>query len=324
MKTHEQKDSASGKSSSNIGEDRPKEILTESPSLKRKRTRDDEHENSSITPEQPPRISNERTTTPPPNVCFYLSIYQSIYHMLIRDAGCLRIIGDNVVSSAQVHSACTSSSFSTASPGPSKLKPAWSGSSLPKNLNEESECSVEEGSSSHVLVAATPSTSTEVEHHTGEENEDVKQEIKGVKFFIKRGDKPFSDGMQGHIKLLSDKTTLEERLLFRREPLWQVSLNIRLHPSIRCTFDANEYILRILVTEPSESKDEREIVVYALKKILTFEKAWKVVFEAGFQGVFGDASEEPGAPDEERIVEFLLDRISLLWVHQSQGCLLPN
>ena len=47
---------------------------------------------------------------------------------------------------------------------------------------------------------------------TGEENEDLEQEIKGVKLFVKRGDKPFSDGMPGHLKLLSDKTTLDQRL----------------------------------------------------------------------------------------------------------------
>lgn len=29
---------------------------------------------------------------------------------------------------------------------------------------------------------------------------------------MKRGNRPFSDGMIGHIKLLSDKETLEERL----------------------------------------------------------------------------------------------------------------
>lgn len=47
---------------------------------------------------------------------------------------------------------------------------------------------------------------------TGEENEVVELELKGVKLYIKRGKKPFSDGMHGHLKLLSDKTTLGERL----------------------------------------------------------------------------------------------------------------
>ena len=47
---------------------------------------------------------------------------------------------------------------------------------------------------------------------SGEENEEVKAELKGVKLFVKRGDKEFSTGMLGHIKLLSDNATEEERL----------------------------------------------------------------------------------------------------------------
>ncbi|KAG5647386.1 hypothetical protein DXG03_000456 [Asterophora parasitica] len=106
---------------------------------------------------------------------------------------------------------------------------------------------------------------------TGEENEDIKSELKGVKLFVKRGSKPFADGILGHAKLLSDKTTSEERLLFRREPLWQVSMNIRMQPTVRCTFDAEENIVRLILKEAIEQKDapaaewEREVVVYALK-----------------------------------------------------------
>lgn len=37
-------------------------------------------------------------------------------------------------------------------------------------------------------------------------------ELKGAKLFVKRGDKEFSTGMLGHVKLLKDKTTGEERL----------------------------------------------------------------------------------------------------------------
>ena len=43
---------------------------------------------------------------------------------------------------------------------------------------------------------------------------------------MKRGEKPFSDGMLGHVKLLSDRTTLDERI---RESFFFVffaSLNI--------------------------------------------------------------------------------------------------
>ena len=129
---------------------------------------------------------------------------------------------------------------------------------------------------------------------------------------MKRGDKPFSDGLIGHIKLLSNRTTLDERicefhhpfffwvsptlisiyllvfylfLVFRREPLWKVSMNIRVHPTVRCSYVPEENVLRIvlkeaiggsgnvgsLTAESSESQAEsgdakpQEVVVYALK-----------------------------------------------------------
>jgi hypothetical protein len=88
---------------------------------------------------------------------------------------------------------------------------------------------------------------------------------------VKRGDKPFSDGMLGHIKLLSNRTTLDERIckipqlispslrcfffkkrsfvVFRREPLWKVSMNIRVHPTVRCSFVAEENVFRIVLKE---------------------------------------------------------------------------
>jgi hypothetical protein len=47
---------------------------------------------------------------------------------------------------------------------------------------------------------------------TGEENEDTEMELKGVRLYVKRGEKPFAEGMVGHCKLLKDRTTLEERL----------------------------------------------------------------------------------------------------------------
>jgi hypothetical protein len=47
---------------------------------------------------------------------------------------------------------------------------------------------------------------------TGEEDEDAILELKGVKMYVKRGEDNFSGGMVGHIKLLSHKTTLSQRL----------------------------------------------------------------------------------------------------------------
>lgn len=41
---------------------------------------------------------------------------------------------------------------------------------------------------------------------TGEEDEDVEAELKGVKLFLKRGRKEFTDGMYGHIKILTQKS----------------------------------------------------------------------------------------------------------------------
>ncbi|KAG5724541.1 hypothetical protein E4T56_gene17432 [Termitomyces sp. T112] len=325
VETHDRKDDTAHEKSSNPAtSDGSKEILTRLPSLKRKRTWDDEHEDSAeaeyprnleliyppkkrsrtpssenesqkvvaetalapttveacedsadtpqsprspsdggsssttpppITPEDSPRVVSEQPVTPP-NVVF--GSLATMSSPLPRSLQPCTVIPNAF--SAFVGT----SPFSAASPKPDNLKPAWSEPDLAENLNDEFDNDAE-GSSSHALVAAVTSETVQVEHLTGEENEELEQEIKGVKLFVKRGDRPFSDGMPGHLKLLSDKTTLDERLLFRREPLWQVSLNIRLHPSIRCTFDASEKVLRVIVTEPVENKDELEIVVYALK-----------------------------------------------------------
>lgn len=45
---------------------------------------------------------------------------------------------------------------------------------------------------------------------TGEEDETVDAELKGIKLFIKRGGKEFTDGMYGHIKILTRKSTPSE------------------------------------------------------------------------------------------------------------------
>lgn len=48
-------------------------------------------------------------------------------------------------------------------------------------------------------------TDTRPQDVTGEEGERVTTELKGVKLFIKRGGKEFTNGMYGHIKVLSYK-----------------------------------------------------------------------------------------------------------------------
>jgi len=54
-----------------------------------------------------------------------------------------------------------------------------------------------------------PRTDSDV---TGEEDENVESELKGVKMYMKRGSKDFTDGFMGHIKLLSSKTSEDQRL----------------------------------------------------------------------------------------------------------------
>ncbi|KAF8555682.1 hypothetical protein OG21DRAFT_1602762 [Imleria badia] len=122
-------------------------------------------------------------------------------------------------------------------------------------------------------------------HLTGEEDETVEAELKGVKLFVKRGRKEFTDGMYGHVKILTRKSTPQKtgdedpqgteaetnsrtRLLFRRDPLGQVSMNVGLHPTVRCHFDTAENILRVILMEKvtTDGNDSKEdIVVYALK-----------------------------------------------------------
>lgn len=120
-------------------------------------------------------------------------------------------------------------------------------------------------------LAAENHVKTTYTHSTGEEDEDVESELRSVKLFVKRGTKDFTDGIIGHLKLLSHKAKQEGRLLFRREPLWQVSMNVRLHPLVRCTYDPEGNALRLILKEPVEQENvppeqwTQELVVYALK-----------------------------------------------------------
>jgi hypothetical protein len=54
-------------------------------------------------------------------------------------------------------------------------------------------------------------------------------------------------------------------LVFRREPLWQPMLNVRLTPALRCAYDAEELVLRVLHLECAEGGAAHEPVLYALK-----------------------------------------------------------
>ncbi|TFK69082.1 hypothetical protein BDN72DRAFT_897552 [Pluteus cervinus] len=146
-------------------------------------------------------------------------------------------------------------------------------SSKVEEKSQEKEKKKKGKESSHAIDEATPEGDLKETSNqpTGEENEDVELELKGVKLFTSRGNKGYTSGMLGHVKLLSNKTTLEERLLFRREPLWQVTMNVRMHPLLRCSYDEEENVLRVVMTEFIEKKDvpqsewKTEVVVYALK-----------------------------------------------------------
>ena len=59
--------------------------------------------------------------------------------------------------------------------------------------------------------------------------------------------------------------------VFRRESVWKVSMSVRLRPAVRCTFDENEGVLRVVLKEAQEREDassdrrKEDVVVYALK-----------------------------------------------------------
>ncbi|KAL0579514.1 hypothetical protein V5O48_002507 [Marasmius crinis-equi] len=185
----------------------------------------------------------------------------------------------------------------------STARPAWSdgngqGISL-SNANEDSSALAPA-----LALETKPDSPTAHQpnftHVTGEENETILSELKNVKVFIKRGAKEFSDGMLGHIKLLSDKNQEKERLIFRREPLWQVTMNTRLSPSVRCTFEEEECVLRVILAESTEGegKGKREIVVYALKPGRGCTKQDFVSFAKTVMGREGTSKELAGKAKE--------------------------
>lgn len=62
--------------------------------------------------------------------------------------------------------------------------------------------------------------------------------------------------------------------VFRRESVWKVSMSVRLRPEVRCTFDEDQSILRVVHKEAvgveiSEISSE-QVVVYALTVRLHF------------------------------------------------------
>ncbi|KAJ3717835.1 hypothetical protein C8R42DRAFT_724044 [Lentinula raphanica] len=153
------------------------------------------------------------------------------------------------------------------------LRPTWSTTnnfrkrhSFVEKIDDDSPVK-SEGKGANALESNPRQDTPTQTRVTGEEDEDVKCELKGVKLFVKRGSTDYSSGILGQVRYLSDKKTSSQRLLFRREPLWKISMNTRLQPAIRCTFDPQECILRLLLAESSGTKASgaMEVVVYALK-----------------------------------------------------------
>ncbi|KAL1751003.1 hypothetical protein FB107DRAFT_251759 [Schizophyllum commune] len=101
-------------------------------------------------------------------------------------------------------------------------------------------------------------------YSTGEEDEDATLEIRAIRLYTKRGSKGFSEGLVGTMKVLRHKETQKQRLLFRRDPLFQVAMNVRVQEGMRCIYDAKDRVVRIVTREPS-SEGTPEIVIYAMK-----------------------------------------------------------
>ncbi|KAK1231379.1 hypothetical protein PQX77_005505 [Marasmius sp. AFHP31] len=166
--------------------------------------------------------------------------------------------------------ASSPSAFKSFKASTTTSRPAWSGPDSPSARSHDALDASPPGLAlTQTENKDSDQTPSNYSHITGEEDEDVRSEVKGVKLFVKRGTKDFTDGMMGHIKLLSsrDRNSPRERLIFRREPLWQVMMNTRLSSAVRCTFEEEECILRVILAESlvASQKEKKEIVVYALK-----------------------------------------------------------
>lgn len=168
----------------------------------------------------------------------------------------------------------------TRTPGlPAEFAPAPcpNDNALSPSPNEVAETSSAGALGDRAQASTAPKASSLV---TGEEDESVSAELKGVKLFIKRGRKDFTDGNFGHIKVLTQNE--RTRLLFRRDPLGQVSMNVALRPAVRCHYDAGENILRVVLMEQvavegKEPKDE--VAIYALKPGRASKADFKVFAE---------------------------------------------
>lgn len=171
----------------------------------------------------------------------------------------------------------SSSPFASTGPKSQNPKPVWATGTTGGPNDGPPVSAVEDKGSGDIeeqslpVMAKAISSHEQVKNLTGEEDEEVESELKGIKLFIKRGKREFSTGMLGHAKLLVNKGegAAKRRIVFRREPLWKVSMNVFLQPVVRCSFDEQECILRIILKEPLEDTPSMSgipnITIYALK-----------------------------------------------------------
>ncbi|KAL7280639.1 hypothetical protein ACG7TL_005577 [Trametes sanguinea] len=151
------------------------------------------------------------------------------------------------------------SAFADVSTASSRAAPAWSAS-----VGDINTIAPTSGSDPLAALSYATSTQTIV---TGEEDERVIAEVKGAKVYIKRGERDFCEGILGNVKLLRHKDSRQERIqVFRREPVMKVSMNVRLQPLVRCTFDEAQGLLRVTLKEPIEGSQQDQVVVYAMKR----------------------------------------------------------
>lgn len=71
-----------------------------------------------------------------------------------------------------------------------------------------------------------------------------------------------------------DVTLLGYALVFRREPLLKISMNVRVGAAVRCTYTPEENVVRLVLKEAVESEgglEKQELVIYAIK-------VWTVFF----------------------------------------------
>ncbi|KAI0074487.1 hypothetical protein K474DRAFT_1665323 [Panus rudis PR-1116 ss-1] len=204
-------------------------------------------------------------------------------------------------SSAFTAFASSSSGFGSFTP--SKQRPVWSTPTFASPNDVESESSRQDVDAlvAH-RISRTPETNL-----TGEEDEEVLSEVKGAKLYIKRGDKDFTDGMFGNVKLLSHPETKARRLVFRREPVWKVSMSVRLGPAVLCSLDENQGILRVTLKEAisqetappaSAQPSSQQVVVYAMRRG-KLSKDDFVAFAKSVTVVNTSSIDKPAAPSTE-------------------------